>query len=286
MLCEMMVRVDRQNRCPICGKPDWCLVAGDRSAAICARIEEGSVKRCGDAGWLHVLQDKRYNGHRRRGGPKPKTQTVPLGSVETKDFGQLAERYRQQLTQGQLDGLAGSLGVSPQSLKRLRTGWDGSAFTFPMSNDFGKIVGVRRRFPNGRKVSATGSKTGLFVPDELPVSGPLLICEGATDTAAALDLGFKAIGRPSCNSKVEMTAKAARGRTEIVVISDGDEVGRAGAERLAHALVLHCPSVKVVFPPDGTKDVREWLQAGLNSATLLHKIKQLRPIKVGITFRD
>ena len=49
--------------CPVCGKPDWCLVAEDGSAAICARIEEGSVKRCGDAGWLHILRENGYNRH-------------------------------------------------------------------------------------------------------------------------------------------------------------------------------------------------------------------------------
>jgi len=52
---EKMQRVNRQRPCPVCGKPDWCLVAPDKSAAICARIEESSVKRCGDAGWLHIL---------------------------------------------------------------------------------------------------------------------------------------------------------------------------------------------------------------------------------------
>lgn len=60
-----MQRVSRQNPCPVCGKPDWCLVAKDGSAAICSRIQEGSIKRCGDAGWLHRFRD---NGWRSRAG--------------------------------------------------------------------------------------------------------------------------------------------------------------------------------------------------------------------------
>ena len=84
------------------------------------------------------------------------------------------------------------LGISANSLKRLRVGWDGKAFTFGMSNDFGKIIGIRRRFPNGSKVSLKGSKTGLFVPTGLSHEGSLLTCEGPTDTAAALDLSFDA----------------------------------------------------------------------------------------------
>ena len=51
----MMNRVRRDNPCPICGKPDWCLIAGDKTAAICKRIE--SPKQCGEAGWLHRLRD-------------------------------------------------------------------------------------------------------------------------------------------------------------------------------------------------------------------------------------
>lgn len=53
---DKMCRVSRQNPCPICGKPDWCLVAPDGSAAICQRVTEGAVKKCGEAGWLHVLR--------------------------------------------------------------------------------------------------------------------------------------------------------------------------------------------------------------------------------------
>jgi len=47
------IRVTKRNPCPICGKPDWCLVSPDGKAAICARIE--SDTKAGEAGWLHNL---------------------------------------------------------------------------------------------------------------------------------------------------------------------------------------------------------------------------------------
>ncbi len=47
------LRVNRNNPCPVCGKPDWCLIAADGQAAICARLD--SPEKCGDAGWLHKL---------------------------------------------------------------------------------------------------------------------------------------------------------------------------------------------------------------------------------------
>ncbi len=272
---EKMQRVSRANPCPVCGKPDWCLVAGDGSAAICQRIQEGSVKSCGNAGYLHILADRPKNQQRR----SQRRFTVEQDDRQDKDFSFLQQQYSRQIKDEQFNSLSRQLGVSTQSLKRLRIGWDGKAYTFGMSNDFGKkIVGIRRRFLNGQKVSLTGSKTGLFIPADLLSEGLLLICEGPTDTAAALDLGFDAIGRPNCNSKIEMTAKAARGRTEIVIVGDNDEVGRAGAEKLADALVLHYPSVKIIYPPDGIKDLRQWFRAGLKSCELQKIIEKNRPL--------
>lgn len=138
---------------------------------------------------------------------------------------------------------------------------------------------------NGRKVSIMSSKMGLFIPSDLPTKGLLLICEGASDTAAALDLGFVAIGRPSCNSKVEMTANFARGRA-VVIVSDNDEVGKIGSKKLARALSLICPDVKVIFPPYGIKDLRQWFKAGLTEEILLQLIQKTKPIEVRISFRD
>ena len=48
-------RVARGRVCPICHKPDWCMIAVDDSAAICTRVE--STKPAGRAGWVHQLHD-------------------------------------------------------------------------------------------------------------------------------------------------------------------------------------------------------------------------------------
>jgi putative DNA primase/helicase len=46
--------------CPVCGKPDWCLVergdVNDPSAAICSRTEAGSVRHIENSGYLHILK--------------------------------------------------------------------------------------------------------------------------------------------------------------------------------------------------------------------------------------
>jgi hypothetical protein len=155
-----------------------------------------------------------------------------------------------------------------------------------MSNDFGKVVGIRRRFKDGRKLSVSGSKTGLFIPTGLSPTGLLLIAEGESDLAAALTLGFEAIGRPNCSSKVEMTVKVAKERSEAVVVGDNDPPGRKGAERLAQAMVLHCPSVKILYPPESIKDLRQWLQAGLTHEKLQTVINRTEPIRININFTN
>lgn len=55
---ENWVRTSTDTCCPICEKPDWCLVSAenptDPKAVLCCRIRKGSVKDLGTAGFLHI----------------------------------------------------------------------------------------------------------------------------------------------------------------------------------------------------------------------------------------
>jgi hypothetical protein len=48
------IRVRKTDPCPICGKPDWCMISRDRAVALCARISAGSFKKT-KGGWCHRL---------------------------------------------------------------------------------------------------------------------------------------------------------------------------------------------------------------------------------------
>jgi len=50
--------------------------------------------------------------------------------------------------------------------------------------------------------------------------------------------------------------------SEVVILADGDEPGRRGADNLASVLVAYVPAARVVAPPQGVKDARDWLRAG------------------------
>jgi hypothetical protein len=49
------LRVNKHNPCPVCGKPDWCLISQDGKAVICARIESDNPAGNKGAGWIHNL---------------------------------------------------------------------------------------------------------------------------------------------------------------------------------------------------------------------------------------
>ncbi len=159
--------------CPVCGKPDWCLVSADDpndpAAAICPRTP--SARNLGDAGYLHVLAGSR------------------CGDLENE--------------------------IQPAS--------------------------------------------------PLPTSdSPIIVVEGATDTAAVLGLGLVAVGRPSNIGGISDVTALLRGLPVIVVgendeKSDGAWPGKFGAEKTLAALGVVCSSARIIYPPANRKDIREWI---------------------------
>lgn len=255
------LRVSKAKPCPICEHFDWCLQSADGSVAICARTE--SAKRCGDAGWLHRLRDDPWQ-------PPPRyvrTVCVAASMVTSLDFAALAKQFQAAVNPVDLHVLAQSLGLSVDSLHRLDIGWSTQhrAWSFPMSNTAGEVLGIRLRRPNGFKFSVTGGKEGLFLPAGQRSKSRLLICEGPTDTAALLDMGFtNVVGRPSCTGGIKLLVELVRQRdhSDVVIVADGDEPGRRGADNLASALLAYARTVRVINPPNSIKDARAWLRNG------------------------
>ena len=257
------VRVSKERSCPICDHADWCLISADGTAAICARTPEGSVKRCGEAGFLHRLVNSPIPWR-----PQVRRVAVPAAPA---DVSVLALEYHAAADRGShLDRLAEDLGLSVESLRRFRVGWCAKedCSTWPMSDASGRIIGINRRFSDGAKRIMPGHRAGLYLPDDLLLepAAPLVVCEGATDAVAGRDLGFQCVGRFSCSGSVRFLIGVVRSRRPkaVVIVSDIDAhgAGQRGAESLAAALALYCPSVRVIAPPEGIKDTREWKRAG------------------------
>jgi hypothetical protein len=284
-------RVSRHRPCPVCEKPDWCLFAGDPAspdAVICTRIE--SPKRCGESGWLHVLRDD---------GPTwaPWRRSIQIAihkmdAAPTIDFTEFATAAWAAAPPMAVERLAGSLSVSVSSLNSLDIGWSAKhrAWSFPMRDASGVVLGIRLRLPGGKKISVKGGREGLFVPtlaaDHSPLT-TLLIAEGPTDTAALLDLGFDAVGRPSCTGGVKLLVDLVRKwkPTGVVIVADADEPGQRGAETLAAVLLAYSQSVRIITPPSGTKDAREWKRSGATAADVQQVIDAAPVRKLAVSAR-
>jgi hypothetical protein len=273
--------------CPVCGHKDWCLMSPDGSAVICGRIEQGAVRRCGQAGWLHRIADQLgWQPH------KPNL-AVAITAMPSPKLAEMAREFHLAAIRcGVFAELSVSLGLSTAALEQYQVGWceQQSCTTWPMRDADGRVVGLNRRFADGHKMIFRGHCAGLYVPIDLPadLSGkPLLIAEGATDAVVGSDLGFWTVGRFSCSHGTDLlTALVTHRRpAEVVVVADGDEAGQIGADMLARAMVPLVKTLKIVTPPPPHKDLRAWKQAGATEGDLLQLIKSSSPMRLSVEVR-
>lgn len=255
MVPDGFKRVSERNRCPICGKPDWCLVSS--WAALCPREPNGTGEVWGDCGFLHVI------------GERPSrtafTYRPPPPLEPDFDAEKLAEVCRVQMPAGFADESAAKLGVSAASLVALGMGYSirHGAATFPMRDATDRVIGIRlRRLSDGEKWAVTGSRAGLMYATRAERSGPLMLCEGPTDAAALMDMGFWTVARPSCSGGARLVSQyvATHKPQSAVIVSDTDRPGMEGATRLADEL-WSLTQVKVIVPTRG-KDARAWRSHG------------------------
>ena len=165
------VRVSRTRPCPVCSKPDWCLVAPDGSAAICPRISEGAAKDLGASGYLHRLENDLV--FEPVGIPSPrltaaKNRKPPEHWTElAKTFASNANARRQEL--------AHRLGVSDAAFKSLGIGYSEESrfWTIPERDETGQVIGIQRRYRDGDKRHIPGGARGLtYAPNVLETPGP------------------------------------------------------------------------------------------------------------------
>jgi len=279
-----MRRVSKRKPCLICGKPDWCGISADGAICVCMRISEGSVKLTPNGGYLHVLRDDP------NWQAKPKTRSVQMNTRKTRrrDIGRLAAEYAAMTVWSDLKEFAFKLGVSLESLIRLRIGWlrERQQWSFPMLDVREHVCGIRLRKLTGKKLSVCGGREGLFWPIGIDFSGLLMICEGPTDTAAMLDLGFNAIGRPNSSGGSKHLAKLVKAKkpSGVVIVMDRDtnDAGQKGARLLSDKLLPLVSSVRIIQPPAGIKDAREWKRSGATRQDVLAAIESALVLTVRI----
>ena len=262
------LRSSKSNPCPICDHTDWCLVSADGSSALCMRVESDRPSRSG--GWDHRLRE---SDRSRRDGWKV-VRRIESVSVSSTDWLELAKRLHRSCSSKGYAWLSNRLGISERSLRSLRVGWNGEnrSFSFPMREPNGNVCGIRYRSMTDAKFSERGGREGLFFcPTDL-VPAYLLVVEGASDTAAMIDVGYPSvIGRDNCTGNISQIVTLCRRLkpASVVVIPDNDVPGIDGANRLIEALPC---GANLLLLPDAIKDVRECIQSKENAEWLAGQI--------------
>ena len=287
----------RGRPCPRCGGFDRFAPMkdfADRGSVICRHCFHGGTEpRPGDglatlrwwlgvdaagadqwlAAWLGVGGGRATASRR----PIERRVTIPADDRPDDRFADMADRWLRAMTPGRRWWVADRIDCLAESIASLRVGWvaDSGATSWPMCDADGRVIGIRLRCPEtGRKWAVSGSRAGLFAPSDLDcMRGRLFACEGPTDTAAMLSIGLAAVGVPSAGGAADLMADLVRDRlpSEVVVMADGDGPGRTGAERLAESLLPIRP-VRVVSPPDGFKDVRDWIGRGADRRIVIDAV--------------
>lgn len=236
-LLEDYARVNDECPCPVCGRPDWCLIHRDGRSAICSRVESSRPK--GVAGWYHRVEECTP--------PPPVTDRARLTPQQVcAAWASLDEPDPDE---------AKALGLPVNVLAAIgaRYSREKSALFFPMQDGCGNLTGGRFRRRNGDKWSLKGGKEGIFTQRPWKSYPPYVaVTEGATDLAAATAAGLRAVGRPSCNGGgKELRAFLQKYRTPppaIVILSDPDVPGVNGSKKLASQ--VNNPCIILVGPTD------------------------------------
>jgi hypothetical protein len=242
------------------------MVSSNGAVAICPRTETGSKKYLDGSGYLHVVDPTLPVPERRdEGGAELPEHNLVLSSLASKMMAACDEQ--------RVSRLSDSIGVPTFALRMLRVGWSATsdAYSFPMYRCGQRVIGIRLRAQSGKKWAIKGSRQGLFMPVAWPSPRKgVLICEGPTDTAALLGMGFNALGRPSAMGSHALMEEALSGRPACI-ISDSDDVGIDSAMKLA-AYLRKNSRVGILVPP--AKDAREWVNRGASKETISRAVAE------------
>lgn len=265
--------VTRSRPCRVCSGNHKCshgadglIVCGRHSSPQAGFVYLGPAKGDSQFHLYRSENDPLIRDRERNRLPVPKSPLCP-----PVDWLDIAERYRRNLTPALANELCGQLGLARVALDALPAiGYDGEAWTFPEMDGDGRTIGIVRRFRDGGKKAMPGSRRGLTVPKDWSERGtPLFLVEGQSDTLALSLCAVSAIGRPSntggTNTLAALLADFPSDRPIVVMGEndrkpDGTWPGKDGAVRVASTLAerLSRP-VHWTLPPDGAKDVREWI---------------------------
>lgn len=255
-----MIRIQKLGiLCPVCNKPDGCLVADDGTACICARIEEGSIRKVGQGnfrgGYLHVFE-----------GFKPKSYVAPEAPDINWNSRMTSQAHNLLSHRKEFAALCHDININPIAALRFNVGWLKDWLTIPIYSKAGEISGIQRRAKKAKRYMEW-SGVGVFVPTTFfqHRSRTMAVCEGWTDAIAAICYGYNPVAKMNAfcgNDEVLYFAEHHPTVNRVILFADNnsDGVGEDGARETAGMLdesLCDFETKVVVTPRDDLR--RCWL---------------------------
>jgi len=287
-------RVSKARRCPVCKKPDWCRVFAD-GWVECMRVQSDMPAKSG--GWMHRqgLSPMRLTPREPRSAPPPPINATKLmrdwfaatpASALAECAASLGVSTASLMAVGaawaaphsawafpMCDGYGNVVGIRLRNergkfaVRGSRQGIFLCTCGLTAPEDAAQPAGIGRL---GGSQTVTNQRNEVVQPYDSAglrsaatangsQSRTLFVCEGPTDTAAAVELGLFAVGRPNCccgGAEIKVFARR-HSVSRVVIISDNDKPGLDGARKVGGELRL---PFAVYVPP--AKDVREFVRLG------------------------
>jgi hypothetical protein len=280
--------VTLKHPCGVCGKDHKCsrgadgvLMCGGKSGPVPGFVDLGPAPRDPQFNLYRRDDDPElYAKRNQRNSLKPAANGHAVRKVAPADppidWTAKAKEYAANLTPELRHELALLLGVPDAAVNDMcLVGYSptDAAWTFPEVDGQGNVVGITRRYRDGRKMALPGSRRGLTITAGWVGKGGVVFCpEGASDVLALAALGLPAVGRPGARAGVEHLAEYLREvppAWKITIIAENDQKeggawpGREGAVATAAEVQQRLPDRHVYWamPPGGAKDVRAWAAA-------------------------
>lgn len=241
-------RCSKAQPCPVCGRHKYCLLGNNGRVAVCTKVQEGAYRAL-NFGYLHFL-----NGHTHTIVPEKNDDLIPDASAVFRVYKQLS------FFRDDMEPLANALRISPVALLLLGVGYSEKkrCWMFPMYNEKRHMIGLKCRNLKGNKWCFKGSRLGVYMSRVFNPHQMILVCEGESDTAACLGLGYNAIGRASAQTCMKIIPELVKNNQHIYVFADRDEDGLG--LRSSERLIEHIGRGTIIYNKE-YKDVREWVLA-------------------------
>jgi replicative DNA helicase len=249
-------------------------VSGSTVAYICkqygAQVNHGRGRAYG---WDEEV-DLRAAGAQ----PAPQQPTKTAEPEPDYSAGRARERaYIDRCEASMLEGCDGwkyltSRGLTPETIKRERLGWDAAkrVVVMPYSTEPGEYYHIDRKVDvdthtKGKYRKPSKAEVGeepVFHPADLTASNVVFVVEGGMDVYAVHQLGYRATGVISAHAygRILDTLKAAEYDGTVVVMLDDDETGNKAATQFCKDLktagIHYCRAKQT----PGTNDASEALE--------------------------